>query len=354
MNHYMAFVSHRPTFGWLSATGWVGVDLFFVLSGYLIGNQLFGGLARGEQLLPASFYARRILRTWPAFWVVLAALTPTSSLYRWRIPGAYHVALWSYSTYLSHKAVFNMVEAYLAQHHLSAASMLILGTLASAICGAVLYRLAEFPFLALRDRRFPTLFRKPFRGAEAVPLPVDGGHSIEVPRSRSRTELEPDLCHVGPASDRARSTFRSERLSPIEAIAPKRFHLRANTPDPPSPDRISRATARRARRCGVAPILDRLESRSANIVATNKARPAAIMTLAAFFLVGLLATTVGVAADSPVRTAAEPHMSMDPVRVRRCQMTFLAASASTSASERPALALSTSRVCAPSTGGAVR
>lgn len=72
MYHYMVFVSHEPTFGWLSTVGWVGVDLFFVLSGYLIGNQLFRGLAQGQRLSAGAFCARRALRTLPAFYVVLA------------------------------------------------------------------------------------------------------------------------------------------------------------------------------------------------------------------------------------------------------------------------------------------
>jgi peptidoglycan/LPS O-acetylase OafA/YrhL len=72
MNHYMAFVSGEPTFGWGSVVGWTGVDLFFVLSGYLIANQLFAGLARGETLSPRLFYARRAFRTLPAYWVVLS------------------------------------------------------------------------------------------------------------------------------------------------------------------------------------------------------------------------------------------------------------------------------------------
>jgi peptidoglycan/LPS O-acetylase OafA/YrhL len=73
MYHYEIFVSRAPTFGWLSDVGWVGVDLFFVLSGYLIANQLFAGMARGETLSLPRFYARRALRTLPVFWLVLAA-----------------------------------------------------------------------------------------------------------------------------------------------------------------------------------------------------------------------------------------------------------------------------------------
>ncbi len=71
--HYMVFVSGEPTFGWLSTGGWVGVDLFLVLSGYLIGNQVFAARQRGRSISLVAFYARRALRTWPVFWLVLAA-----------------------------------------------------------------------------------------------------------------------------------------------------------------------------------------------------------------------------------------------------------------------------------------
>jgi len=80
MYHYAIFVSGTATFGWLGDIGWAGVDLFFVLSGYLIANQLFAGLARGQALSVPRFYARRALRTLPVFWLVLAAfvLFPTA------------------------------------------------------------------------------------------------------------------------------------------------------------------------------------------------------------------------------------------------------------------------------------
>jgi len=72
MYHHMVFVSHAPTFGWLSEIGWTGVDLFFVLSGYLIGNQIFAGIAGGRRLSLKAFYIRRFLRTLPVYYVVLA------------------------------------------------------------------------------------------------------------------------------------------------------------------------------------------------------------------------------------------------------------------------------------------
>lgn len=71
--HYHWFVNEKPSIGWISRAGWSGVDLFFVLSGYLIANQLFSGVAQGKPLSLAAFYARRALRTLPTYWVVLAS-----------------------------------------------------------------------------------------------------------------------------------------------------------------------------------------------------------------------------------------------------------------------------------------
>lgn len=366
MYHYMVFVSHEPTFGWLSVVGWVGVDLFFVLSGYLIANQLLGQLQRnratdgGDQAMSGNgnhrlsllaFYARRALRTWPAFWLVLAAyflfpaimggktppplwrfltftqniglrpgtafshawslcieeqfylllplvllaalklgarrvhawwllaalilgavglrswfwlqygreasgqideyypnvyyaslcrmdeflpgiavallkngnparwqqlmqrgpllfwlglgastlmlwgvfnygyidgygygffmaafgysliaiafsilvlaaLAPNSPLARWRIPGAYRLALWSYSIYLTHKPLAFIMNGYGKQHGWSSGSTVAAITLASIALGALLYHLLEAPFLHWRDRYFPSNFVK--------------------------------------------------------------------------------------------------------------------------------------------------------------------------------------------------
>jgi peptidoglycan/LPS O-acetylase OafA/YrhL len=52
--------------------GWMGVDLFFVLSGFLIGQQVLKPYLMGQQLSIAEFYRRRIYRILPAYLVVLA------------------------------------------------------------------------------------------------------------------------------------------------------------------------------------------------------------------------------------------------------------------------------------------
>ena len=52
--------------------GWMGVDLFFVLSGFLIAGQLLRPFARGQRPSYARFLTRRALRTLPAYLVVVA------------------------------------------------------------------------------------------------------------------------------------------------------------------------------------------------------------------------------------------------------------------------------------------
>lgn len=50
--------------------GFLGVDLFFVVSGYLLGGQLFDYLGQPGTLV--TFYGRRIARIWPLYLLFLA------------------------------------------------------------------------------------------------------------------------------------------------------------------------------------------------------------------------------------------------------------------------------------------
>src|SRR5438105_6302359 len=70
-------IYHAALFGFklpgrVDRFGWIGVDLFFVLSGYLIGGQLLAPLARDQSINLGRFFARRALRVMPAYFVVLA------------------------------------------------------------------------------------------------------------------------------------------------------------------------------------------------------------------------------------------------------------------------------------------
>ncbi|UGQ48242.1 acyltransferase family protein [Massilia endophytica] len=95
MYHYMVVVTGENTFGVLTEIGWTGVDLFFVLSGYLIGNQIFSSLRRDGSFSLRTFYARRLLRTLPNYFVVLA-------LY-WLLPqvlaGSSTASLWRFLSF---------------------------------------------------------------------------------------------------------------------------------------------------------------------------------------------------------------------------------------------------------------
>jgi peptidoglycan/LPS O-acetylase OafA/YrhL len=69
---YHAGIMGFPLPGRVHRFGWIGVDLFFVLSGYLIGGQLLAPLARGQRINLGNFFARRAFRIMPAYFAVLA------------------------------------------------------------------------------------------------------------------------------------------------------------------------------------------------------------------------------------------------------------------------------------------
>jgi peptidoglycan/LPS O-acetylase OafA/YrhL len=53
--------------------GWVGVDLFFVLSGFLVAGLLFAELRTTGRIRVLRFYGRRGFKIYPAFYVFIAA-----------------------------------------------------------------------------------------------------------------------------------------------------------------------------------------------------------------------------------------------------------------------------------------
>src|SRR5271168_36950 len=53
---------------WMRA-GWIGVDLFFVLSGFLVSGLLFREYARYGDVRAGRFLLRRGLKIYPAFYV---------------------------------------------------------------------------------------------------------------------------------------------------------------------------------------------------------------------------------------------------------------------------------------------
>ncbi|MCW2496979.1 acyltransferase [Jatrophihabitans sp.] len=58
----------------LGRGGWVGLDVFFVLSGFLITTTLLDEVEQTGSFSLGAFYLRRVLRLWPAYLVFLAGM----------------------------------------------------------------------------------------------------------------------------------------------------------------------------------------------------------------------------------------------------------------------------------------
>ncbi len=87
-----------PSPEWLASIGkfgWTGVDLFFVLSGYLISSQLFVKIHQKRTISFREFFLKRFFRIIPAY-VVVVALYFLFPVLREREPLA---PLWKYLTF---------------------------------------------------------------------------------------------------------------------------------------------------------------------------------------------------------------------------------------------------------------
>ena len=99
--HYAPLLPNflRPILG----TGWAGVQLFFVLSGFLITGILYD--SKGQPNYFRNFYARRVLRIFPLYYGVLTVLLAALLVLRFGFPHVWahkHLAplLWSYQPWL--------------------------------------------------------------------------------------------------------------------------------------------------------------------------------------------------------------------------------------------------------------
>lgn len=72
-------MTHWPMFYY----GWTGVDLFFVLSGLLIGTQVWREIDRTGGINVPRFLLKRGMRIWPLYFVVLALLLVSGHSVRW-------------------------------------------------------------------------------------------------------------------------------------------------------------------------------------------------------------------------------------------------------------------------------
>jgi len=70
--HYKVYYGLPAWLDGFSAFGWSGVDLFFVLSGFLIGDKLLREIGRTGRISFKGFYLNRGLRIFPAYFAALA------------------------------------------------------------------------------------------------------------------------------------------------------------------------------------------------------------------------------------------------------------------------------------------
>jgi peptidoglycan/LPS O-acetylase OafA/YrhL len=69
----MVLGRHSYYFAYWTRIGWAGVDLFFVLSGFLVSGLLFISYRKHARIDLSRFYIRRGLKIWPAFYALVVA-----------------------------------------------------------------------------------------------------------------------------------------------------------------------------------------------------------------------------------------------------------------------------------------
>ena len=76
---------HQVTQVWVRG-GWIGVDLFFVLSGFLVSGLLFREYEKHRQLHIGHFLIRRGFKIYPPFWLLLAVTALIVTWQHGRLP----------------------------------------------------------------------------------------------------------------------------------------------------------------------------------------------------------------------------------------------------------------------------
>jgi peptidoglycan/LPS O-acetylase OafA/YrhL len=109
VHHFTVFSPASPFEAALASVallGWSGVDLFFVLSGFLITGILID--ARGSNRYFSSFYARRSLRIFPLYFLMVFlsfVVLPQFASLNLLLVGPSEVPQWPYWTYLVNFAI---------------------------------------------------------------------------------------------------------------------------------------------------------------------------------------------------------------------------------------------------------
>ncbi len=92
--HYRLFM-HPAWVNDFGNFGWTGVDMFFVLSGYLIGGQLLKQAAANGRISLKEFYLKRSFRILPVYFFIVALYFLFPGLREWGTPAPF----WKYLTF---------------------------------------------------------------------------------------------------------------------------------------------------------------------------------------------------------------------------------------------------------------
>ena len=78
-----------------SKSFWTGVDLFFVLSGYLVGGLLIAEMRKSGRIDLKRFWIRRGFKIWPSYYLYIAVLSILTALFYvdHAVPGAQRIGL---------------------------------------------------------------------------------------------------------------------------------------------------------------------------------------------------------------------------------------------------------------------
>ncbi|MCU6452751.1 acyltransferase [Sphingomonas sp. A2-49] len=79
--------------------GWVGVDLFFVLSGLLVGTMILAEADSPAGFSRSRFFARRALRLWPVLYLYLAAMMIAGGGAAWAMVSPVLLHVQNYATH---------------------------------------------------------------------------------------------------------------------------------------------------------------------------------------------------------------------------------------------------------------
>jgi peptidoglycan/LPS O-acetylase OafA/YrhL len=191
--HYYIVSDGKPE--WLpkvASFGWTGVDLFFVLSGFLISSQLFSQIKNGQLISFKVFFIKRFFRIVPAYLVTVAiyfikfiysgwclcedlltykvsifgfpliaigfsfmvvgAISPTSFLFKINSKISTFIASLSFAIYLTHKGIIHTTHQLLKDFEIADNLMLIICIITSVLGAYILHLVIEKPFMKIRNR----------------------------------------------------------------------------------------------------------------------------------------------------------------------------------------------------------